>query len=156
MSNFENDVYLFFLQQQHFFWYCNNIFLLITEHSMTPVPIRRPTPYQRVACSIWSVLIGGFWSSGPAREGRHCCGCSAATNLITLEILVGIYTLLRPRGTLQTDKLEAQVGLPTIARRSRRIPELKQYQQPQKLSFFKLVYGCQRCVKPFLIKKHFL
>ena len=61
-------------------------------------------------------------------------------NLTIPELLFGMYTLLWPRRTLRRAELENQVDSPTIARRCRRKSELKQYQQPEKLPFFKFVH----------------
>ena len=52
---------------------------------------------------------------------------------------------------LQAFELEAQVGLPASARHCRRKSELKQYQHPEKLSFFIFLYGSQEA--PSVMKK---
>ena len=77
--------------------------------------------------------------------------------LIVSELLFGIYTLLWPRRTLRTVELEAQVGSPTInsARRPRRKSELKQYQQPEKLQFFKFVLGTRGMASRFRVRGTF-
>ena len=75
--------------------------------------------------------------------------------LIVSELLFGIYTLLWPRRTLRAVELEAQVRSPTSARRPRRKSELEQYQQPEKLQFFKFVLGTRGMASRFRVRGTF-
>ena len=78
--------FFFFLQLQYYFWYYNAVSRLLAEHGKSSVTAAAVglgrSPDKSMACSLWSLLMGGVGGCCVCTTRRSC---SAGTNEITQQ-----------------------------------------------------------------------